>query len=249
MTAVGLLLVVVTSGLYLWLAFIVHRIRYPMWWFNAAVGLGMALAAVGWALGGNGWVAVSALVLGAVWFLATRDALRLAGSDRLSVGVGDAIPSFRLATTDGDPFTDRDLVAHAPALLVLYRGWWCPYCNTQLDELTAEQETLEQAGIRVFAASVDQPEQAAALQDRLGGSVTLLCDVGGTLLDTIGVRDRRGAPWYDRLIFGAPRRAVSMPAALVVDDTGHIIYAYRSPSADVRPHPKDIVASLTDPST
>jgi hypothetical protein len=82
------------------------------------------------------------------------------------------------------------------------------------------------------------------MQDHLGPGITILCDVPTSLLDAIGVRDRRGAPWYDRLIFGAARRDISMPAALLVDGSGRIRYAHRSTTVDDRPLPSDIRAVI-----
>jgi hypothetical protein len=46
--------------------------------------------------------------------------------------------------------------------------------------------------------------------------ITIVCSFPVAVLDSIGARDRRGAPWYDRLIFRAPSGDIAMPAALVV---------------------------------
>jgi peroxiredoxin len=208
------------------------------------VASGMAVALIGWAAGGSGPIAVLASALGGVWFLVARRELGLSGSQRLAVRRGDPMPAFTASTTAGDPVTERDLVARAPALLVLYRGWWCPSSKVQLDEVVGIYEELRAAGVTVFAGSVDAPAEAAPLQRHVGDRITILCDVPTSLLDTIGVRDTRGAPWYDRLLFGAARRDISMPAALVIDGWGRIVYAHRSTHVDDRPRPADILASL-----
>ncbi len=96
----------------------------------------------------------------------------------------------------------------------------------------------------VFAGSVDSATEAAPMQDYLGPGITILCDVPTSLLDAIGVRDTRGAPWYDRLIFGAARRDISMPAALLIDGSGRIRYAHRSTNVDDRPRTSDILAAV-----
>lgn len=56
--------------------------------------------------------------------------------------------------------------------------------------------------------------------------------------------DQRGAPWYDRILFGAAKQDIAMPAALVVDGTGKIVFAYRSARLDDRARPADILDSL-----
>ena len=128
---------------------------------------------------------------------------------------------------------------------MLYRGWWCPYCTTQIDEIAAEHEQLRRAGVSVYALSVDPPEESVALENRAGGAITFLSDPDGSFLDTLGVRDTRGAAWYDRLIFGAVKQDIAAPGVLVVDDTGRIVFSYRSPRVDLRVRPREILASLS----
>jgi peroxiredoxin len=202
------------------------------------------LAGVGLVAGGSVAVTISAVVAGLVWFGLTRRELALKGSDHLKIRLGDRLPGFRLLTTDRQEVTDQDLVANAPALLVLYRGWWCPSHKAQLDEIVAAHERLTGAGLSVYAGSVDNPEESQPVQDRVGDKITILCGVPNSLLDEIGVRDERGAPWYDRLIFGAKKQAISMPAAIVVDEGGSIVYARRSTRVDERPAPDQILSGL-----
>jgi peroxiredoxin len=212
--------------------------------FDGVVSLGVTLAGVGLAAGGSAAPTIVAVVSGLAWFVLTRRELALKGSDRLKVRPGDRLPRFRLLTTDRKEVTDQDLVANAPALLVLYRGWWCPSHKAQLDEIVASHQRLSDAGLSVYAGSVDTPEESQPVQDRVGDKITILCGVPNSLLDEIGVRDERGAPWYDRLIFGAKQQAISMPAAIVVDEGGSIVYARRSTRVDDRPAPDQILSGL-----
>ena len=245
MTAlVGLLLALVGFLSYFLLIFAFHRFTYRTWMFDAVVGAGTVLAIIGWALGGRGIVALIALFLGAAWFLVSRWELRLVGSKQLRLRKGDRIPAFTVLTTDGKPVTEQDLIAGAPALLVLYRGWWCPSSKSQLDELVHGYERLHKAGLRIFAGSVDGPAEAKPLQQRVGDKITILCSVPEALLDEVGVRDQRGAPWYDRILYGAAQQDISMPAALVIDTSGRLTFAYRSTRLDHWVRAADILADL-----
>lgn len=244
LTIAGLVIVLVGVLSYVALLFVVQRFTYRTWLFDAPVGLGMVLAGVGWLAGGNAITALAALLIGLVWFPLTRRELRIRGSEQLNVRPGDRFPSMSVSTIDGTEVTERDLIANAPTLLVLYRGWWCPSHKSQLDELVGAYEQFAEAGLSVYAGSVDSPTEAAPIQEQLGDKVTILCDVSTALLDEIGVRDQRGAPWYDRLIFGAKQQDIAMPAAFVIDDTGTVLYAYRSTRVDDRPEPAQILANL-----
>lgn len=151
---------------------------------------------------------------------------------------------MNLVTTKGEPFTDKDLVATAPVLLVLYRGWWCPTHKSQLNELLRAHERLAEAGLTVFAASVDTPEESEPIQQHVGNKITILCNLPDSLLDELGTKDTKGAPWYDRLIFGAKKQDIAMPTSFVIDTSGTVVYSYRSTTIDDRPDPDRILANL-----
>ncbi|HVR33792.1 MAG TPA: redoxin domain-containing protein [Acidimicrobiia bacterium] len=247
LTAVGLGLAVATVIAYLVMLFVIVDFTYRTWIFDIAVSLGGVVAAVGWILGGSGALAAAAGVVAVGWFVLTRRELAIRGSERLRLRPGDPFPGLRVVRTDHTEVTERDLVAAAPTLLVLYRGWWCPSHKAQLDELVEAHDQLADAGLSVFAGSVDGADESVPVQDRVGESITILCGVPVEFLDAIGVRDSRGAPWYDRLIFGAKQQEIAMPAAFVIDGTGTVRYAHRSTRVDQRADPRRIIASAERP--
>ena len=242
LTVAGLCLVLGSAIAYFVLLFVVHGFTYRTWRFHALVVAGMAVALLGWLAGGSGPIALVAVAAGIAWFVVAWRELRLLGSTGLAVRTGDPIPPFTVTTVEGVPTTDRDLVSHAPALLVLYRGWWCPSSKVQLDEVMKRRGELTAAGVSVFAGSVDSAAEAAPMQDYVGPEITILCDVPTSLLDAIGVRDTRGAPWYDRLLFGAAHRDIAMPATLLIDGLGRIRYVHRSATVDDPPITSDVMA-------
>ncbi|MEO8571754.1 MAG: hypothetical protein ABI553_08645 [Chloroflexota bacterium] len=112
------------------------------------------------------------------------------------------------------------------------------------DELHGDHERLASAGLTTFAASVDPPAQAAGMQEYVGTGITIVCSFPVAVLDAIGARDRRGAPWYDRLLIRAPAGEIAMPSALIVDASGTIVYAFRARRVDERARPGDILTAL-----
>lgn len=142
------------------------------------------------------------------------------------------------------PFTQEDLKRNSPALLQLYRGWWCPSSEIQLEEIVGIHEELEELGYKTYAASVDSPEEAAPLQQKLGSAITLLCNVQNSTLDAMGVEDRRGAAWYSRLTPGVQKRPIAMPSAVALDESGTVVYSFRSTRVDERAKPDEILEAL-----
>jgi hypothetical protein len=164
MVVSGLLIVLVGFFAYLMLLFVLRRFTYRTWMFDLFVGAGTVLAIIGWAIGSSSIAALTTVLLGGAWFLITRRELSLVGSEQLRLRKGDRVPSFTVLTTDGKQINEQDVIARAPALLVLYRGWWCPSSKSQLDELVHGYERLRQSGLMIFAGSVDGPDEAIPLQ-------------------------------------------------------------------------------------
>jgi peroxiredoxin len=245
MAILGLILILGVFISYDTMIFVLHRFTYQTWMFDVAVGAGMVLGALSWFQAGGSWLSWSTIALGILWFLQSRIELRLVGSQELTLRVGDTLPAMAFVKTDGTPMTEHDLIANAPALLTLYRGWWYPSSKVQLHKIMEQNAHLNQKGVSMYAASVDEPETASALQEQVGNTITILCRVSADVLKHVGVFDKRGAPWYDRIIFGAQKRPIAMPATILIDKEGRIIFASRSSRVDQGPPVDEILASLS----
>jgi peroxiredoxin len=244
MSVVGFIITLGVFISYLTMLFVLHRFTYKTWIFDILVGVGMAMSMTSWAQEGGSWLSWSTLILGAVWFLVSRIELRIVGSKELNLRVGDKVPAMTFLKTDGTQITEQNLIANAPALLTLYRGWWCPSSKVQLDEITENYRYFNHKGVSIYAASVDEPALALPIQEHVGNNITILCRVSEEVLKKVGVLDKKGAPWYDRIILGAPERPIAMPTTLVINKDGRIIFISRSTRIDDRPRVNEILASL-----
>lgn len=245
MAIFGFIIILGVIASYLIMIFPLHRFTYKTWIFDSAVGAGMVIGALSWFQEGGSWLVWSTIALGILWFLVSRIELRIVGSKELNLRVGAKMPAMALLKTDGTQITEQDLIADAPALLALYRGWWCPSSKAQLNELLDHFEYLDKKGVSIYAASVDEPEAATPIQEHVGNKITILCGVSEDMLREIGVLDKRGAPWYDRIVFSAPERPIAMPATLVINKDGKIMFAARSTRVDEGPRVNEILASLS----
>jgi peroxiredoxin len=206
---------------------------------DLGVLLGAALAVASLFTGAPSLLAASAALVAVIWFVATRKELGLPDAT-LRISPGQRLPVVTLRSPDGAPVSELP----RPALVVLYRGWWCPFCVTQLGELEKDHAILRAAGLAIVAISVDPPEEQAPLARRLP-DVHFLSDEKGQLVDAVGVRHPDGVPWYDRLLFGAKKRDISLPVALIVDADGVVRYARRSRRIDERPPTAELVAAFS----
>ena len=75
---------------------------------------------------------------------------------------GQLAPDFKLKTSTNKDFQLYEQLKNSAVLLVVYRGGWCPYCNTQLHQLQEEvAASAEAAGVSLVALAVDRPQYLA----------------------------------------------------------------------------------------
>lgn len=80
---------------------------------------------------------------------------------------GQSFPSLQVPQVGGGTLSLPDALAGSFGVVVVYRGAWCPYCNAQLSAFRRATESLDEAGVKVVALSVDDEQTSAALVDKL----------------------------------------------------------------------------------
>lgn len=75
---------------------------------------------------------------------------------------GDAFPTTHIAVADGT-LNLPEALAGSYAVVLFYRGSWCPYCSAQLAAFERAEPQLTEAGIKVVALSVDDAQTTAEL--------------------------------------------------------------------------------------
>ena len=79
---------------------------------------------------------------------------------------GDAFPDLEISKVGGGMIDlPGDLLGRWGVVLV-NRGSWCPFCNTQLAAFQRAQERLDSIGIGVVSFSVDDEAAAAGVIDK-----------------------------------------------------------------------------------
>jgi peroxiredoxin len=76
---------------------------------------------------------------------------------------GDAFPSLTIGAVGGAAISLPDDLAGSYGVVLMYRGSWCPYCNTQLAAFSRAAQKLSDLGVKVVALSVDDEATSTAL--------------------------------------------------------------------------------------
>src|ERR1700744_4727118 len=142
---------------------------------------------------------------------------------------GDPFPRLTISTTDGQALTLPDAFAGEFAVVLFYRGAWCPYCNAQLRAFERASQTLADNGIRVAALSVDDRETTAALAEK--HKLTFPVGYGA---DARAVAGLTGA-------FVNPDPVYLQSTGFVLDPAGKVVVSVYSSGAIGRLVPEDVV--------
>jgi peroxiredoxin len=142
---------------------------------------------------------------------------------------GDPFPQLTISTTDGQTLTLPGAFAGDYAVVLFYRGSWCPYCNAQLRAFERAGQVLADNGIRVAALSVDDQETSAALVEK--HKLTFPVGYGA---DARAVAALTGA-------FVNPGPVYLQSAGFVLDPAGNVVVSVYSSGAIGRLAPDDVV--------
>lgn len=102
--------------------------------------------------------------------------------------VGDVVPDVELIDVHGNAITLRAAQSGAPAVIVLYRGEWCPYCNLALRAYQEELlPVLIERGIGLIAISPQKPDNSLSIQEKNQLGFAVLSDPGNQVATALGV--------------------------------------------------------------
>jgi peroxiredoxin len=173
-----------------------------------------------------------------------------------SIKAGDVLEPFTLDDATGTQVSLDQLVESGPAVIVFYRGGWCPYCNLALR--TYQQELLPQLdafGARLVAISPQPPDESLSTVEKAGLEFTVLSDPGSRLADRLGIafeqaddvlaaQSKLGLDLAKVNAEGAVR--LPRPTVLIVDQDRAVRFVDVQPDYTSRTEVTDIIAALAD---
>ncbi len=176
--------------------------------------------------------------------------LNAAGVPEDAVMAGDAFPDLPLVAPDGRVVPLAEALGDGTAVVVFYRGAWCPYCDITLKTYQRDLlPALTDRGVRLVAVSPQSPESSARTAEASDLGFAVLGDPGAALIGSLGIlteptagaQEAHGRLGFDVADFNADAsHGVPFPTALVVDASRtvrwadvHVDYTTRSEVADV----------------
>jgi peroxiredoxin len=100
-------------------------------------------------------------------FDAQAAGLRDAGVPEGVAATGTVVSDAALLDAHGGATTLYEVTAGRPAVVVFYRGAWCPYCNVALHTYSEQLlKPLAEHGVQLVAVSPQRPDGSLSMQEK-----------------------------------------------------------------------------------
>lgn len=171
------------------------------------------------------------------------------------LAVGARLPDVTVRTEKDVPIKLAAALKSEPAVILFYRGGWCPYCTKHLTAMMDIEEKLRGEGYSIFAISTDQPSKLAATPDREKLKYTLLSDSKMDAADAFGItftvsdetlEKYKGYNIDLEAASGEKHHKLPHPAVYIVDREGVIRFAHVNKDYKVRLKPEEVLAAAMD---
>ena len=121
-------------------------------------------------------------------FAAEQRDLAAAGNPSGVAQPGTALPDGNLLDVAGQRTTLARILAGKPAVIVFYRGGWCPYCSIALRTYQARLvPALAERGISLIAISPQTPDGSLSTKESKELTFTVLSDQGNQIAGQLGI--------------------------------------------------------------
>ncbi len=173
---------------------------------------------------------------------------------------GDSAPRFAVRTVDGDNFDFDPQQLERPAILIVFRGGWCPYCNMHLSELRHVIPEIGEMDVDVLFLSGDRPSalyeglQGETRADVDGLGYRILSDADANAAIALGIAFYADPDYVQRLRdrdkdiadSSMEREGVlPVPAVFAIDSDGRVAYTYVNADYKVRLPAEELLSVAT----
>jgi len=153
---------------------------------------------------------------------------------------GSRLPDFAALDEGGNSV--RSTALHgSPTVILFVRGNWCPFCSSQVKNLTAHYKNITDLGARLVLLTPKPLETTRRVAEFFEVEFEFWLDDSLRVTEQLGLLQKSGVPIsYDRE-YG---RDTIWPTALVIDATGIIRYTELSKHISDRPDPELLLREL-----
>lgn len=156
------------------------------------------------------------------------------GRNSQTLRLGEALPNFTLTDHEGATVTAQEL-RQGPALLLFFRGNWCPLCMAQIKEIADQYKQLAQKGVTVALISPQPEVETRKLAKKFDVPFRYLVDKDLAAAKALDIDAVGGTPLGPNQSFG---NDTVMPTVVATDASGKVIFLDQTDNYRVRPEPQ-----------
>lgn len=153
---------------------------------------------------------------------------------------GQPLPDFRAVEESGDPVRSTELHG-AAAVLLFVRGSWCPFCSSQVEDLTVHYKDIIDLGARLILVTPKPLQTTRRVAKFFEVEFDFWLDEDLSVARQLGLLLESGVPDKSRAEYGDD---TVRPTAIVVDRNGIIRYTEMSKFIADRPSAKTLLREL-----
>lgn len=202
---------------------------------------------------------IRVLILG----LISASMISLAAAEEVSVAAsakevkplkaGDALPEVSVKDAAGKSVKLRSYHTDGPAVIVFFRGSWCPICTKHFQDLIKAHPEMAKSGAQVVAISPDTVENTRGNTEKLKIPFPLLSDSDLAATKAFGlafqvddatITKYKGFGIDLEKASGRDHHALPVPAVYIVNKAGKITFAHSNPDYTKRLDVETILGEL-----
>lgn len=171
---------------------------------------------------------------------------------------GTSVDNVTLLDIHNNPYQLALAWKDQPALIVFYRGGWCPYCNMQVREMSEQYDALKAAGVQPILISVDAPDKTSLVSATYSIPFPVLSDP--TLaahtefnvllkLDETTLEKYRGygldlAAWSQQ-----DHNTIAVASVFLIDQQGKVLFSHAPEAYQQRPSVQELLTVIEKTAT
>ncbi|MDQ8179483.1 peroxiredoxin-like family protein [Pelagicoccus sp. SDUM812005] len=154
--------------------------------------------------------------------------------------IGQKTPKVDVVDETGTKQFLPSLLKDKYSIVVFYRGGWCPYCSTHLQELAEAESQFLELGYQIIGISPDSPEMLASIEKDGDLPYSLYSDSGFAAIEGFGIDFSLNKPTLLKYkgygidlaknSGGLNKDRLPAPAVFIVTPDNEIAFSYVNPN-------------------
>jgi len=169
--------------------------------------------------------------------------------------INSKAPDFKGKDQNGNEVVLKDLRKKGPVVIIFYRGYWCPYCNKELQKLEDSLQLIKEKGAQLIAITPEKQEGITKTVERTKATYPIINDDELKIMKAYDVAYQVDTKTIDRYKMASIDLAANngqkpeavylpVPAVYIIGKDGEIKYRFFEEDYKKQAAVKDILSNL-----